>query len=187
MFCPRQAYLSFIEKEDAVNSHIILGDILHKNVVHPQAMLLNNKSVEKAVYIRSGILGIHGIIDTIEQKNGMVFPVEYKKSARVNRKCEHIQVSLQALCIEEMLNISIPIIYVYHGKTRRREKVTLDYKLRQRSLAEIHKTRQTLEQDIAPPSKIIPSCKGCSLKEICMPKTCSDNTSISHWVLKHIE
>lgn len=177
--CPRQAFLTFIEKEQEDNVHTIKGKILHKHVVHSSQSFLHDSSIHKAVYLKNEELMIHGIADTIEVSSGITFPVEYKKGGKKGRVCEHLQLCLQVLCLEEMLHIKIPFAFIYHGKTKKRERVEIDETLRLRTKVEIGKTRKTLEKSIAPAAMTIPSCNGCNLVHICLPFC--NKTSLSLW------
>jgi len=48
------------------------------------------------------------------------FPVEYKRGRPKEEHCDEVQLCAQAICLEEMLGISIPDGALFYGATRHR-------------------------------------------------------------------
>ena len=50
--------------------------------------------------------------------NGQVIPVEYKRGKPKQDDCDRVQICAQALCLEEMLNVSIDSGFLFYGHLR---------------------------------------------------------------------
>lgn len=174
----------FVEQEQSDNIHTILGSILHRKVVLSEVSQQKEDWIARAVWLKSERLGVHGIADTIEYTNGRYYPVEYKKSG-ISKKCEHFQVCLQAMCLEEMLKVDIPFGFIFHGKTKRREEVLFTPQLRAKVETLIVEVRQLFQQNLAPKAHQLSACKGCNVQKICLPNI--GQISVDDWLQKHIE
>jgi CRISPR-associated exonuclease Cas4 len=113
-----------------------------------------------------------GIADLVEEQNGEIYPVEYKKGRRGDWKNDQLQLCAQALCLEEMLNLTQPIKkgYIYYAATGRRKEVALTDELRTYTLKTIEATRKLLETQKRPDVAYGPRCRGCSLYPICLSR-----------------
>lgn len=100
-----------------------------------------------------------------------VWPVEYKRGKPKKDNTDAVQVCAQALCLEEMLDVSIPAGALYYGTNRRRTEVAFDAELRGQTEALAGEMRRLYEARITP---VMPyeakRCDKCSLYERCMPK-----------------
>ena len=79
--------------------------------------------------------GLSGMADVVEfhrQADGswLPFPVEYKRGKPKADDCDKVQLCAQAICLEEMLDAQIPAGALFYGKTRRRQDVVFDNRLR---------------------------------------------------------
>jgi len=96
-------------------------------------------------------------------------PVEYKKGKRRQFDNDDAQLCAQALCLEEMFNVSIPRGAVFHTDSKRRR----DVQLTENAIAELHALLNPQPSSFNPqlPAAIYkPACEECSLYEICLPK-----------------
>ena len=57
---------------------------------------------------------------------------EYKHGRPKTNEADILQLTAQAICIEEMLCCDIPYGYIYYGETRHRQKVEITVELRQK-------------------------------------------------------
>lgn len=81
-----------------------------------------------------------------------------------------MQVTAQALCLEEMLCCEIPFGYIYYGEIKHRIKVEFTEELRQKVKSMFLEMHKYFEQRYTPKVKISKSCNACSLKDVCIPK-----------------
>ena len=183
-FCRRQWALIHIEQQWEENVHTVVGELMHKKAHDPY---LSEKRkdllVVRGLPVSSRELGISGECDVVEfhqceegiklhGHRGLysVYPVEYKKGKPKLTKEDQLQLTAQALCLEEMFSAEVPEGAVFYGETRRRESVKITEDLRQEVrelLAEMH---GYYNRNYTTKVKYSKACNACSLKEICLPK-----------------
>ena len=114
-----------------------------------------------------------------------VVPIEYKRGKPKTDDSDILQVTAQALCLEEMLCCTIPYGYIYYGETKHRAKVEFTDEIRdkvRKIFAEMHKY---YAQCYTPKVKISKKCNACSLKDICLP-VLNKKKSVSGYIDKII-
>lgn len=97
-------------------------------------------------------------------------PVEYKKGPSRRWSNDHVQLCAQALCLEEMLGLSIASGLIFHAASAKRTEVVFDQALRDLTLATLDALRATLAHPATPAAILTPRCDGCSLRAICLPE-----------------
>ncbi len=98
------------------------------------------------------------------------YPVEYKRGRPKTDDSDRVQLCAQALCLEEMLAVPVPIGCLFYGKKHRRYEIALDEQLRRRTEELAHRLHQLTENGVTPPGTYGKKCRRCSLLEQCMPK-----------------
>ncbi len=145
-----------------------------------------NARVEYGVPMRSLRLGLIGKADVVEfHKQGdkwMPYPVEYKRGKPKLDHCDKVQLCAQAICLEEMLNVDIKEGGIFYGRTRRRQDVVFDEKLRRETEDAAKKVHELIAEGLTPKAEYSKKCKQCSLQDLCMPKTCSKAKSASSYL-----
>ena len=141
-FCKRQWALIHIEQQWAENNLTIEGNWMHQKVDDPTLMNRNKGIVTlRSVTLVSRRLGLYGISDVVEMvastsgQNSIrhpkypgfwqLIPVEYKRGKPKKDQIDEVQLCAQAICLEEMYNVSIEKGFLYYGETRHREEVQL--------------------------------------------------------------
>ena len=84
----------------------------------------------RGLRLRSLRLGLSGQADIVEFHDRQPFPVEYKRGKPKADLSDSIQICAQAMCLEEMLDLTIPCGALFYGTTRRRLDVAFDQALR---------------------------------------------------------
>ena len=183
-FCRRQWALIHIELEWEENVRTVEGVLLHEKA-HDASIKekRGNLIITRALPIHSRELGISGECDVVEfhkSKEGItlsgiegkytVTPVEYKRGKPKNNDFDVLQVTAQALCLEEMLCCEIPFGYIYYGEIKHRIKVEFTEELRQKVKSMFLEMHKYFVQRYTPKVKISKSCNACSLKDVCIPK-----------------
>ena len=183
-FCRRQWALIHVEQQWEENVHTIMGELMHKKVHDPYiAEKRRDTLVVRALPVSSRIMGISGECDVVEFhkcEDGIklyghrglysVYPVEYKKGKPKLTEEDKLQLTAQALCLEEMFSTEIPEGAIFYGETRRRDVVEFHEELRlevKRMFQEMH---QYYDRNYTPKVKYSKACNACSLKEVCLPK-----------------
>ena len=132
--------------------------------------------------IVSRSLGVSGECDVVEfhkDKNGVniigreglykVYPVEYKKGKPKMDDIDIMQLTAQAMCLEEMLCCKIENGFLYYGETRHRETVVIDSQYRNKVITLFDEMHKLYEKRHTPKVKRTKACNACSLKDICLP------------------
>lgn len=183
-FCRRQWALIHIEQQWQENEYTVAGELLHKNAHDPY---FNEKRkdviVSRSMPVFSRTMGISGECDIVEFRKsddgisihghrGLydVYPIEYKKGSPKDTEIDILQLTAQAMCLEEMLSTHIQEGAVFYGETRRRQIVAFSEELKEQvssSFAEMH---EMYDRRYTPKVRWSKSCNACSLKDICLPK-----------------
>lgn len=116
-------------------------------------------------------LGLYGVCDVVEISGAGPFPVEYKPSlSRAALSPAAQQVAAQAMCLEEMFNQVIEAGFIFTRKDRRRHRVQLDQRLRDRTKETIRAAGAMILKRELPPGVNDGRCSKCSLVPVCRPR-----------------
>ena len=173
-FCPRQCALIHVEQLWLENAHTAEGRIMHETAHSGDSRMRDGVRIVTDLPLCSRRLGVSGKADVVEfHREGAgwtPFPVEYKKGApKGHAEADAVQVCAQALCLEEMLGVSLTTAAIYYGAQRRRRDVALDAALRDKTAAVARATHELFACGRTPPPERRPHCKSCSLAEACLP------------------
>ena len=131
--------------------------------------------VERALPVWSDKLGLIGKADAVEfEPDGTPYPVEYKHGSRNKAAdiaaCDDLQLTAQALCLEEMTGRTVHEGALYYASSRRRRVVPITAALRAQVVGVADAVREMLlSQTLPPPTLDVRRCKNCSLVERCQP------------------
>ncbi len=198
-FCRRQWALAYLEMQWQENVRTVEGKLLHEkahdaSIKEKRGDLL----IVRALPVHSREIGISGECDVVEfhkSKDGAplfgqkekyrAVPVEYKRGSPKKDDIDALQITAQALCLEEMLCCEIPFGYIYYGETRHREKISFDDALRKKVrdlFLEMHKYDA---QQYTPKVKRSKKCNACSLKDVCLP-VLNQDISVKDYICRRI-
>ena len=170
VFCPRRFYYESVEGHQVVNDHVEEGKIKHE---HVHTAMTDRKKEDKTIsrrqYLASDALGVSGYTDLVEEKDGVPYPVEFKKAGMGNWLNDQVQLCLQGLLLEEKTGISIPHGYIFYIGSKRRRKVPFDAELRQTTRQYVAEARSLLDSRKIPKPIHDNRCNGCSVRPICLP------------------
>lgn len=184
IFCRRQWALIHIEQQWQENYLTAMGTVMHHKV-HDSFGNEKRKHIliSRGMPVQSRKLGIQGVCDVVEfqqDENGIsirnregtyqIMPIEYKRGKSKEDKSDVMQVTAQALCLEEMFCCEIPKAALFYGETKRREYVTLTQELRDECKAAYEEMHKLYERNYTPNVKYARKCQACSLKDSCLPK-----------------
>ena len=181
VYCPRLAYLEWVQGEWAESSDTVEGRHAHRRVNRDGGALPPPKQVDEAprlharsITLSSRRLGLIAKLDLIESDGGRVTPVDYKRGKRphVERGAhdpERVQLCVQGLLLREHGYDCTEGVLYFVG-SRERVRVAFDDDL----VAATHEAveglrRVATEGVIPPPLEDSPKCPRCSLVEICLP------------------
>lgn len=114
-----------------------------------------------------------------------VYPIEYKKGHPKDTQIDILQLTAQAMCLEEMMSVKIREGAVFYGETRRRENIVFTDELRAQVRAAFEEMHQLFNKRYTPRVKWSKSCNACSLKESCVPKL-GKSVSVKEYINMHI-
>ncbi|WP_124726789.1 CRISPR-associated protein Cas4 [Staphylospora marina] len=170
-YCPRRCYYEYVERVFYHNVYTIHGKLLHEHVDHAGREHRGERQLYRSLYLRSERLGLSVRCDVIEEAEGVLYPVEYKRGKQAGWENNHLQLCAQGLALEEWIGRKIPFGYLFYYGSFRREKVIFDDALRERTIQTIKAIRALHLQD-QPPEGIDEwfRCKKCSMVDYCLPQ-----------------
>ena len=198
-FCPRQWALAYLEQQWQENVLTVEGHALHDKA-HDETIKEKRRGriLVRGMQVSSHELGISGscdVVEFIEDKAGIripsyqgyyrVVPVEYKRGKPKDGDEDVLQLTLQAMCLEDMLSTVIPVGYLYYGEIRHRVKIEFQDAMRQQIIVMLVQMRQYIQNGYTPLVKHPKGCSKCSLKELCLPKL-NRNKSAKEYVSRRL-
>jgi CRISPR-associated exonuclease Cas4 len=170
LFCERQCALIHLERVWAENELTAQGRVLHERAHHQEIETRPGVRVTRSLQLVSRQLGLYGVADVVEfPKDQPPLPIEYKRGSPKKDLTDAVQLCAQVLCLEEMLQVSIPEGCFFYGTQRRRFAVAMDSPIRRRTETAVGRLRSMIQGRVTPPAKEQPKCRRCSLFELCMP------------------
>ena len=184
-YCPRRFYYQFVQGEMLVNEFVLEGTLQHERVHQAGSHRTGVEEIETTrMYLYSEALGVSGFADVIQERGGVLVPVEYKHGHLGEWLNDHVQLCAQAMCLEERMADRnetgqtqrsmqhIPYGYIFYVGSRRRVKVQFTEQLRARTRETIAQALRVATLNAPPPplsGKMVERCPDCSLLPLCMP------------------
>ncbi len=175
-YCPRKFYYQFVQGETLVNEFVLEGTLAHERVHQAGTHTKAEGEMETTrLYLYSEALRLTGFADVIEERAGVLVPVEYKHGQQGNWLNDHLQLCAQALCLEERQPGKPPIAYgyIYYVGSRRRVKVPLRSNCGPERKQPLLRRCKVAALEIPPPpltGTLAARCPNCSLLPLCMPE-----------------
>jgi CRISPR-associated protein Cas1 len=179
VYCPRLAYLEWVQGEFAHSADTVDGGIKHKRVDKPSGALPEASEEEERIHARSVSLsstrlGITAKLDLVEGEGTRVTPVDYKRGKRPHVAAgaydpERVQVCAQGLLLREH-GYECDEAVIYFVASKERVRVPFDDALVEQTVSAIQSLRGLgAGRRIPPPLEDSPKCPRCSLVGICLP------------------
>lgn len=176
-YCPRQCALIHVEQTYDENLYTMRGKLMHERVDSGEEKPNRGVTTQRAIPLWSERYGLRGKADVVEWYDSVPYPVEYKVGRRKGLHTD-IQLCAQALCLEEMLAVTVPRGAVYYAATRRRHEVIFHEQLRSMTLQIIEAMRQILLTQQLPDAPNDERCTHCSLIHSCLPDVVSQKARL---------
>ena len=180
-YCPRLAYLEWVQGEWADSADTVEGRHVHRRVdrakgdLPPADDLRQGETLHaRSITLSSDRLGLIAKMDLVEVGGGAVTPVDYKRGKRPHvaggaYEPERVQLCAQGLILEEH-GYTAGGGVLYFAGSRERVPVDFDADLRQLTRNAIDGLRLVAAGGtIPPPLADSPKCPRCSLVGICLP------------------
>lgn len=180
-YCPRLAYLEWVQGEWAESADTVEGRHAHRRVDRRSGNLPQASDAEegerihaRSVTLSSNRLGLIAKMDLIEGEGATVTPVDYKRGKRPHvpkgaYDPERVQLCIQGLILQEHGYDCAEGVLYFVG-SRERVRVVFDEQLREKALAAVNGLRLIAAGgELPPPLDDSPKCPRCSLVTICLP------------------
>ena len=201
LFCRRQWALIHVEQQWKENAFTAEGRIMHKRADDPFFTETRNGVITaRSVPVASYRLGLSGVCDVVEftaspegvklpGRDGLYLPapVEYKRGREKRDPCDEAQLCAQAICLEEMLAVTISRGSLYYGETRHRIAVELTAELRGLVREMSDEMHAYFARGYTPRVKTSKACRSCSLADICLPVLQEKVVAASKYIKQQIE
>lgn len=195
-YCPRLAYLEWVQGEWAESADTVEGRLVHRRVDKPSGQPPKPKGKAastqgdadaqadddeeparihvRSLELSSTTLGLVAKLDLAEFEGTRAVPVDYKRGkrphvARGAYEPERVQLCAQAMLLEEH-GYTAPEGVLYFVASKERVPVTFDDELKASTRAAAAGLRLIATGgQIPPPLENSPKCPRCSLAAICLP------------------
>ncbi|MGQ0835234.1 MAG: CRISPR-associated endonuclease Cas4g/Cas1g [Gammaproteobacteria bacterium] len=182
-YCPRLAYLEWVQGEWSDSADTVEGRHAHRRVDRPSGDLPATNGGDspdtervhaRSITLSSPRLGLIARMDLVEGEGARVTPVDYKRGRRphVTRGAydpERVQLCVQGMILEEH-GYTCDEGILYFVESRERVRVAFDEELRALTRNAIDGLRLVAAGgQIPPPLEDSPKCARCSLVGICLP------------------
>lgn len=182
-FCRRQWALIHIEQQWEENVRTIEGQHLHHKADQPFIReKRGNKLIVRAMPVKSNDLKITGICDVVEfvqdndgvEINGVegkyiAYPIEYKRGRPKKNDPDILQLTAQAMCLEEMLLCDINKGYMFYNEIKHRVEVPITIEKKNKVKIIVTEMHDYYARQYTPKVKTRSFCNSCSLQNICLP------------------
>lgn len=181
VYCPRLAYLEWVQGEWAESADTAEGRFVHRAADAARGALPGAHEIDetarihaRSITLSSERLGVIAKLDLVEAEGGLVRPVDYKRGRRphVEKSAylpERVQLGLQILLLREH-GYACDDGIISFVESRERVTVTLDEELHAAVVSAVHGLRlMAASGRIPPPLEDSPKCIRCSLVGICLP------------------
>jgi CRISPR-associated exonuclease Cas4 len=205
-FCERQWALIHIEQAWEENSRTLEGKYLHEKADDPfKNETRNDLRIVRAMPILSYKLGLRGVADVVEfhrvenpvegtavklgKRKGwwQPFPIEYKRGRPKPDDRDAVQLCAQAICLEEMMKVSVDHGFLFYGQTKHREQIEFDRALRTRVEDLSGKMQKMFSEGKTPKAQKGKHCSLCSLIEDCQPNLTIRHRSVEAYLKRMLD
>lgn len=180
VYCPRLAYLEWVDRQFTDSGDTAEGSFLHRRVQRPAGRArepgtdAGERPATTSVTVSSERLGLIATVDVLEPRGANVVPLEYKRGSPHSQQEPLWEPELAQLCAQVLLlrdaGYSVDHGEVYFAETRTRHRVEITDELCDRTLAAVSELRAVAAMDGPPPPLIdSPKCPRCSLVGLCLP------------------
>lgn len=183
------------------------GRLMHERAHSQETETSGDCRIVRGLRLRSLRLGLVGVADVVEfygrrhepaaadddryygeipglKGRWRAVPVEYKRGRPKADQSDEVQLCAQALCLEEMLNVSIKSGFLFYGAIRHRHPVDFTPALREETEALSLELHAFLEAENTPPAEHAKRCDSCSIVNICMPESAGAGRNVRRYISK---
>ncbi len=184
VYCPRLAYLEWVQGEWDDNLDTLQGRFAHRRVdretivevpeIDPENLPPDAPRSTRSLTLSSTTLGVIAKVDLVEFDGAVAMPIDYKRGKvpendQRSFPPERVQLALQGLLLREQgYAVDQGVLYFVASKTR--VEIELDVIEEMQALEAVDGLRKLAESGKLPPPLVdSPKCIRCSLAGICLP------------------
>lgn len=200
VYCPRRAALIYIEGLWDENRLTVEGMLRHQKTHEASAETRGDVHVVRALRLRSLKLGLTGQADVVEfhrvsedaRQSGISivglpglwepYPVEYKRGKMREEPGYEIQLCAQAICLEEMLGVTITKGALFYGLSQHRTEIVFDQAIRKNTINAVDSLHKLLRSRKTPLAEPDARCPPCSMRDLCLPKSAGRGRSAADYL-----
>jgi CRISPR-associated endonuclease Cas1/CRISPR-associated protein Cas4 len=181
-YCPRLAYLEWIQGEFVDSADTVDGTYQHRRVnrepVQKGTPVPDADDVtdihERSLCMTADSIGLTAKMDLVEGQGHVLTPVDYKRGKRPHVKKGAWEPELVQLCAQGLIlrenGFECDAGIIYFVRSRERVKIEFDEELVSLTLSQASKMRALADlTTIPPPLSDSAKCVRCSLVGICLP------------------
>jgi CRISP-associated protein Cas1 len=178
VYCPRLAYMEWVQSEFVHNAHTLEGKLQHARVDKPETRSDNSGDQEilhhQSLKLSSESAGLITVMDIVREQDKIVAPIEYKHGSAPDiqegaYENDRVQLCAQGLVLRDN-GYTCDQGHIFFWGSRKKIVIPFDQPLIDRTLEVIRQVRDmAVSGDIPPPLHNSPKCPQCSLVTICLP------------------
>jgi len=170
------------------NAFTSRGRVFHERAHNGEREVRGTRVTTFGLPVRSLELGLYGVADAVEfgysdrTLSALVTacPIEYKVGKPKKGDYDAVQLAAQAMCLEEMLDVTVDRAALYYGRTKHRAWVDLGAAIRERVTGLSRRFHELVRaEETPPPTYDRRKCDTCSLFDICRPKTVTRRSALA--------
>jgi CRISPR-associated exonuclease Cas4 len=170
-YCQRRFWLMFVLGEMEINAPVLEGTLQHRRAHTAGRESEGDRTIRRRVYVYSERLRLAGFVDLLEEVEGRLVPVEYKRGKMGKWLNDHVQLCAQALCLEERTGQPVAEGEIFYFRSRRRVRVPFTQELRIKTESSVGRAFGLLQAGrMPPPVEKMAKCHDCSLEPVCLPR-----------------
>lgn len=176
-YCPRLAYMEFVDGEFVENEHTVEGTRRHKTVDNEKGKMPKPDDIfgefrSRGVTLSSEDFGIISKMDIIESKDGRISPVEIKKGKGPDEgawPADIVQIGAQIQILKDC-DYDCDEGYIYYSASNKKIRIDYNDDILIDLITLINSFQSNIEKEkLPPPLRNSRKCNGCSLAPICLP------------------
>ena len=179
VYCPRLAYIEWVQSDFAPNFETVDGQYRHRAVEGEKGRLPEEAEEGEVIHARSVWLSaptenLTARLDLLEAHGKSATPVDYKRGTAPEVpgsvwEADKVQLCAQALVLRAN-GFECATGVIYYSASRTRVEVSFDADLVSRTQTAVQELRRLAESGSIPaPLNDSPKCPRCSLVAICLP------------------
>ncbi|MDD4525708.1 MAG: CRISPR-associated protein Cas4 [Lachnospiraceae bacterium] len=185
VYCPHRLYLEAVEQYSADNIYTAEGTVQHQRVHEPKIEKRGDDIRITGLSVYSDALNLFGICDEVKctvsrygcyvpllDEKCKITPTEFKHGkSGYEHKEYNLQLTAQAMCLEEMFNCKIEKGEIYYIGSKIRTEVQFTDAAKKKVKNILIQINQIIDGHAIPQAEYKKRCPKCSMYSICNPKT----------------